>query len=126
DFRVITAVPGIVPSKMGFSLNVDLDLSFAYEADLVAVAPIPREYWGDVDARVLDAVRAAAARGAWVLSVCSGSFILGAAGVLDGRKATTHWMYAETMAQMFPAIEVDPNVLYVQDGRIITSAGTAA
>ena len=126
DFRVITPEPGVVPSKIGFSLNVDLDLSFAYEADLVVVSPIPREYWGNVDARVIDAVRAAAARGAWVLSVCSGSFVLGAAGVLDGRKATTHWMYADVMAEMFPAVEVDPNVLYVQDGRIITSAGTAA
>lgn len=126
DFRVVTAEPGIVPSKLGFSLNVDHDLSFAYEADLVVVSPIPREYWGSVDERVLDAVRAAAARGAWLLSVCSGSFVLGAAGVLDGRRATTHWMYADTMAATFPAAEIDPNVLYVQDGRIITSAGTAA
>ena len=75
---------------------------------------------------MLDVVRDAAARGAWLLSVCSGSFILGAAGVLDGRKATTHWMYADTMASMYPSIDVDPDVLYVQDGRIITSAGTAA
>jgi len=65
-------------------------------------------------------------RGAWLLSICSGSFILGAAGVLDGRKATTHWMYADRMAAMYPSVDVDPNVLYVQDGRIITSAGTAA
>jgi len=126
DFRVVTPEPGVVPSKMGFSLNVDNDLSFAYEADLVVVSPVPREYWGHTDDRTLDAVRAAVARGAWVLSVCSGSFILGAAGVLDGRKATTHWMYADVMARMFPAVDIDPNVLYVQDGRIITSAGTAA
>jgi transcriptional regulator GlxA family with amidase domain len=58
--------------------------------------------------------------------VCSGSFVLAAAGVLDGRRATTHWMYAPTMASMYPEVEVDPDVLYVQDGRIITSAGTAA
>jgi len=126
DFRVITADPGVVRSKLGFSINVEHDLSFAYEADLVVVCPTPREYWGHTDPRVRDAVRAAVARDAWVLSVCSGSFILAEAGVLDGRKATTHWMYANVMASMYPAIEVDPDVLYVQDGRIITSAGTAA
>ncbi|ALJ18793.1 GlxA family transcriptional regulator [Microbacterium sp. No. 7] len=126
DFRVVTPDPGIVPSKLGFSLNVDADLSFAYEADVVVVSPVPHEYWADLDERVLDVVRHAAARGAWLLSVCSGSFVLAAAGVLDGRRATTHWMYADRMAAMYPQIDVDPDVLYVQDGRIITSAGTAA
>ena len=123
DFRIVTPNPGVVQSKLGFSLNVDNDLGFAYEADLVVVSPTPSEWWGRTDPRVLDVVRHAADRGAWLLSICSGSFILGAAGVLDGRKATTHWMYADRMAAMFPAVEVDPNVLYVQDGRIITSAG---
>ncbi|WP_447587585.1 GlxA family transcriptional regulator [Microbacterium lacticum] len=126
DFRVVTPTPGVVPSKIGFSINVDADLSFAYEADLVVISPIPHEYWDDVDERVLDLARHAVARDAWVLSVCSGSFVLAAAGVLDGRRATTHWMYAEKMASLYPEIDVDPNVLYVQDGRIITSAGTAA
>ena len=126
DFRIVTPNPGVVQSKLGFSLNVDNDLAFAYEADLVVVSPTPSERWGRTDPRVLDVVRDAAARGAWLLSICSGSFILGAAGVLDGRKATTHWMYADRMAAMYPSVDVDPNVLYVQDGRIITSAGTAA
>lgn len=126
DFRIVTPAPGAVSSKMGFSINVESDLAFAYEADLVVVSPTPSEYWGHTDERVLDVVRDAVARGAWVLSVCSGSFILAAAGVLDGRRATTHWMYADKMAAMYPAVDVDPDVLYVQDGRIITSAGTAA
>jgi len=126
DFRIVTPNPGVVQSKLGFSLNVENDLAFAYEADLVVVSPTPSEWWGRTDPRVLDVVRDAAARGAWLLSICSGSFILGAAGVLDGRKATTHWMYADRMAAMYPSVDVDPNVLYVQDGRIITSAGTAA
>jgi transcriptional regulator GlxA family with amidase domain len=126
DFRIVTPEPGAVSSKMGFSINVESDLAFAYEADLVVVSPTPSEYWGHTDERVLDVVRDAVARGAWVLSVCSGSFILAAAGVLDGRRATTHWMYADRMAAMYPAVDVDPDVLYVQDGRIITSAGTAA
>jgi transcriptional regulator GlxA family with amidase domain len=126
DFRVVAPEPGPVASKLGFSINVENDLSFAYEADLVVVSPVPREWWDKTDPRVADVVRHANDRGAWLLSVCSGSFILAAAGVLDGRRATTHWMYADTMARMYPAIEVDPDVLYVQDGRIITSAGTAA
>ncbi|GEK85746.1 GlxA family transcriptional regulator [Microbacterium aerolatum] len=126
DFRIVASELGPVASKMGFSINVEHDLSFAYEADLVVVCPIPREWWGRTDPRVLDAVRDAAARGAWLLSVCSGSFVLAEAGVLDGRRATTHWMYADTMTSMYPQIDVDPDVLFVQDGRIITSAGTAA
>jgi transcriptional regulator GlxA family with amidase domain len=126
DFRIVTPNPGVVQSKLGFSLNVENDLAFAYEADLVVVSPTPSEWWGRTDPRVLEVVRDAVARGAWLLSICSGSFILGAAGVLDGRKATTHWMYADRMASMYPSVDVDPNVLYVQDGRIITSAGTAA
>jgi len=126
DFRIVTPEPGAVASKMGFSINVENDLSFAYEADLVVVSPTPREFWTHMDERVLEVVRQAVAREAWVLSVCSGSFVLAAAGVLDGRRATTHWMYAQMMAEMYPSVDVDPDVLYVQDGRIITSAGTAA
>ncbi|KAA9144432.1 helix-turn-helix domain-containing protein [Microbacterium lushaniae] len=126
DFRIVTPDPGAVASKMPFSINIENDLSFAYEADLVVVSPTTPEYWAHVDERVLDVIRQAVAREAWVLSVCSGSFLLAAAGVLDGRRATTHWMYAQRMAEMYPEVDVDPDVLYVQDGRIITSAGTAA
>ncbi|OAH50247.1 GlxA family transcriptional regulator [Microbacterium oleivorans] len=126
DFRIVTPDPGAVPSNLAFSINVGDDLAFADEADVVVVTPIPREAWGNVDERVLDVIRRAVDRGAWVLTVCSGSFAVAAAGVLSGRRATTHWRYAETMASMYPDIEVDPNVLYVQSDRIITSAGTAA
>lgn len=126
DFRVIAPHPGVVKSKLGFSINVEHDLSFAYEADLVVLCPVPREYWPNIDPLLLDVARGAVARGAWLLTICSASFILGAAGVLDGRRATTHWMYADIMAEMYPQIDIDPDVLFVQDGRIITSAGTAA
>ena len=126
DFRVIAPHPGVVTSKLGFSINVEHDLSFAYEADLVIFCPVPREYWTQIDPLLLEVARDAVARGAWVLTICSGSFILGAAGVLDGRRATTHWMYSEVMAEMYPQIDIDPDVLFVQDDRIITSAGTAA
>ncbi|MFJ4999168.1 GlxA family transcriptional regulator [Microbacterium sp. NPDC088619] len=126
DFRVIAPHPGVVKSKLGFSINVEHDLSFAYEADLVIFCPVPREYWTQIDPLLLEVARDAVARGAWVLTICSASFILGAAGVLDGRRATTHWMYSEVMAEMYPEIDIDPDVLFVQDDRIITSAGTAA
>lgn len=126
DFRVVAPHPGAVRSKLGFSINVEHDLSFAYEADLVVLCPVPREYWTRIDPLLLDLARDAVARGAWVLTICSASFILGAAGVLDGRRATTHWMYSDRMAEMYPQIDIDPDVLFVQDDRIITSAGTAA
>jgi transcriptional regulator GlxA family with amidase domain len=75
---------------------------------------------------VLDAVRAASARGATLLSVCSGAFILGAAGLLDGRRCTTHWRHAEQFADRFPTALLDPDVLFVDDGNIVSSAGTAS
>jgi transcriptional regulator GlxA family with amidase domain len=75
---------------------------------------------------LLDALRAAYDRGARLMSFCSGAFALAHAGLLDGRRATTHWMYAEKLAAQFPLVDVDAAVLYVDAGRILTSAGTAA
>ncbi|GIG70341.1 GlxA family transcriptional regulator [Phytomonospora endophytica] len=76
-------------------------------------------------AEALDALRAAHARGARIASICSGAFVLAAAGLLDGRRATTHWAFAELMAGAFPPVEVDPNVLFIDDGDVLTSAGVA-
>jgi AraC family transcriptional activator FtrA len=80
--------------------------------------PVPRA--------ILDALRAAHARGARLLSICSGAFVLAAAGLLDGRRATTHWRYAAALQRAYPRIYVDANVLYVDEGNILTSAGSAA
>jgi AraC family transcriptional activator FtrA len=86
--------------------------------------------WPDLDARppkrLLEALRAADRRGARLVSICSGAFLLGAAGVLDGRRATTHWHYAERLRARFPEVRVEPDVLYVHDGNVLTSAGSAA
>jgi AraC family transcriptional activator FtrA len=86
--------------------------------------------WKGVDEAVpsvvVRALRRAHARGARLLSICSGSFVLAATGLLDGRRATTHWRYAEAMRLRYPAIEVDPGVLYVDEGQLLTSAGSAA
>ncbi|MGH3729771.1 MAG: helix-turn-helix domain-containing protein, partial [Micromonosporaceae bacterium] len=94
------------------------------DADLVAVpaARIRDEY----PPAVIDALRAASARGAILLSVCSGAFLLGATGLLDGRRCTTHWRYVAEFTRRFPEAKVDPDVLFVDDGDLITSAGTAA
>ena len=75
---------------------------------------------------MVQVLRDAVDRGAWVMSVCSGAFTLGAAGILDGRDCTTHWRHAAELAQAHPLARVDPDVLYVRDGTVITSAGTAA
>jgi transcriptional regulator GlxA family with amidase domain len=123
EFAVATAEPGPVDMSLGFSINVENDLSVAVDADLIAV---PAHHRGRVDERYLDVIRAAEARGAWVLSVCSGAFVLGQAGILDGRRSTTHWMYTDDLAARYPGTRVDPDVLFVEDRRVVTSAGTAA
>lgn len=110
-------------TTVGASLVPDHGLEGLRGADLVAVAATrDREFAPEV----LDALRAAAADGATLLSVCSGSFVLGAAGLLDGRRCTTHWMNVDELRERHPLAIVDPDVLYVDDGDIITSAGTAA
>ena len=123
QFDIVTADPGPVPTSMGVDLFVQKGLEHAAGADLIAV---PAHAIRDVDERYLEVIRDAVDRGAWVLSVCSGAFTLAQAGVLDGRRATTHWMHTDRLSRMYPNIEVDPDVLFVEDGRIVTSAGTAA
>ena len=124
DFRVCTPAPGNVRMKPGLSMYVGLGLEAAEDADLVVMAPYGSD--DDVPESVLEALRAADARGAWVMSICSGAFALARAGLLDGRRCTTHWRFSRDLAADYPAAQVDENVLYVQDGNIISSAGTAA
>lgn len=90
------------------------------------VVPALASFDADVPDELVDALRDAAGRGARIAAVCSGAFVLALAGLLDGRRATTHWMYAAALAARFPAVTVDPDVLYVVDGPVATSAGTAA
>jgi len=125
DFRVCGERAGEpLPSSVGVSFTPDRGLDALVDADLVAVpAARVREHYPPA---VLDALRAAADRGATLLSVCSGAYLLGAAGLLDGRKCTMHWHHAEDFSARFPRAEVDPDVLFVDDGNIISSAGTAA
>jgi transcriptional regulator GlxA family with amidase domain len=123
DFHVVTADPGTVRTSLGFDLVISEGLEVAADADLIAVAAHKLE---GLDERFLQVLRDARDRGAWILSVCSGAFVLAEAGILDGKRATTHWMHADSLAKNYPTISVDPDVLFVEDGRIISSAGTAA
>jgi len=124
DFAVCTATPGKVRTSMGFALDVDAGLDRVAEADLVAVPAMPRDK--PVPPAVVEALRAAHDRGARVMSVCSGAFVLGEAGLLDGRECTTHWLYVNELEQRFPEAKVNCGVLYVDEDPIITSAGSAA
>jgi transcriptional regulator GlxA family with amidase domain len=128
DFAVVAGEPGPLRSVAGFSLQTDVGLARLESADLIAVPATSDERINRFDwpEPLLAALQRAVERGAWVLSVCTGAFVLGAAGLLDGRGCTTHWRHAAKLARAYPAAKVDPAVLYVEDGTVITSAGTAA
>lgn len=123
DFHIVAAEPGPIPMKLGFDIVVHEGLDAAEDADLIAV---PAYLEHDIHPEILRIVRAAEARGAWILSVCSGAFVLAEAGILNGRRSTTHWMYTDRLAAEYPLTVVDPNVLFVEDRKVVTGAGTAA
>ncbi|MET7770307.1 helix-turn-helix domain-containing protein [Nocardia sp. NPDC005366] len=129
DFRVCGAEPGkpMRSTTPGVTITPDHGLDDLLDADLVAIAAFHVSAMDNpVNQRVIEAVRAASDAGAIVLTVCSGAFMAGAAGLLDGRKCTTHWKYVDQLAARFPEATVDPDVLFVDEGNLITSAGTAA
>jgi transcriptional regulator GlxA family with amidase domain len=130
DFAVVAGEAGPLRSPMGFTLDTPFGVDRLAEADLVVVPAItdghPRLRRQHYPEPLLAALRRTVARGAQVLSVCTGAFVLGAAGLLDGRRCTTHWRNASELAARYPAADVDPSVLYVDSGPVITSAGTAA
>jgi AraC family transcriptional activator FtrA len=125
DFAVCAAEPGPIRAAGGITVVAPHALELLERADTIVIPG-----WRDADeappAALLDAIRAAHRRGARLCSICSGVFVLAAAGVLDGLRAATHWRYAERLAQRHPAIEVLGDALYADNGQIITSAGSAA
>lgn len=124
SFAVCTVDPGLVASTSGYAVEVPLGLDAIVDADTVVVpgfTPL-----NAAPAAALDALRAAAQRGARIVSVCTGAFALAAAGLLDGLSATTHWQDADALATQYPDVHVDPNVLYIDNGQVMTSAGIAA
>ncbi|GAA1574412.1 MULTISPECIES: GlxA family transcriptional regulator [Kribbella] len=125
DFKVCSTTPGVpMETSTHSQVIAPYGLEELEDADLIGV---PATTWRHAyDERILAALRKAEARGAILLTVCSGAFVLGAAGLLDGRPCTTHWRYIDKFMDQFPTAKIDPDVLFVDDGNIITSAGTAA
>lgn len=124
DFTLVTENPGLVATSAGFSVDIPCGLDRADHADVLAVPACGTDVAiGDAVSGLLQRV---IARGGVVLSVCTGAFVLGAAGLLDDRHCTTHWMHTDELARRYPKARVDPAVLYVDAGQVITSAGTAA
>lgn len=125
DFAVCAAEPGPIRALGGITVQVPYAPALLERADTIVIPG-----WRDADetppAALLARIRAAHARGARLCSICSGVFVLAAAGVLDGCRATTHWRYADKLARRFPRIEVLADDLYVDAGQVITSAGSAA
>src|SRR5262245_32972176 len=125
DFSVCSIDMKPLRATGGITVRVNGGLSALRRADTIVIPG-----WRDADEpppdALLDSLRRAHRRGARLLSICSGVFVLAAAGLLDGRRATTHWRYAERLAARFPKIRVEPDVLYIDEGRVLTSAGSAA
>jgi transcriptional regulator GlxA family with amidase domain len=124
EVGVCAADPGVTETSGGYEIVVCHGLELLGTADTIVVTGThSRE---SVDPRVVDALRRAAADGRRLVSICTGAFVLAAAGLLDGRRATTYWRRAEEFADRFPAVGLDPRVLFVDEGQVLTSAGLAA
>jgi transcriptional regulator GlxA family with amidase domain len=125
DVRVVAGEPAAALNGGGLSCPVPHDLDAIQTADLVIV-PDWRDPAEAPPLPLLEALRAAHAAGARIAGLCSGTFVLAAAGLLDGRPATTHWAMAGLLAQMYPKIDVRPDQLYIDDGDVLTAGGGAA
>ena len=124
-FATVKAEPGPLRATGGITVQAEADLALLGGASLIIIpgwrgadSPVPQD--------LCDALCAAHAAGARIASICSGVFVLAAAGLLDGQRATTHWRYAETLAARYPRVTVDPDVLFVEGDGVYTSAGSAA
>lgn len=125
DVRVCAAEPGELRSRVGFTIGTPYGLRELARADIVVV-PSWRDPHEPAPAPLLAALRRAHRRGALLVGLCLGAYVLAEAGLLDGRRATTHWGWTALFAERFPQVRVDPGVLYVDEGDVLTSAGTAA
>jgi AraC family transcriptional regulator, transcriptional activator FtrA len=125
DFGICSVDPGPVRATGPVRIAASRSLHSIERADTVVV-PGWRDPAEVPPARLLAAVRRAHGRGARVVSICSGVFVLAAAGLLDGKRATTHWRYTDELRRRYPRIRVEPDVLYVDEGSVLTSAGSAA
>lgn len=126
EMRLCAAQPGNLRTAAGLRVDTPYGLDELVEADTIIVSAMPVEMRLSPPEPLLEALKTAHAKGARIASICSGVYAVAATGLLDGRPATTHWMFAEDFATRFPAVKLDPDVLYVDDGEILTSAGTGA
>ncbi|WNI17922.1 GlxA family transcriptional regulator [Actinacidiphila sp. ITFR-21] len=126
DFAVVSAEGPRLRTHAGFDVVAPYDLDRLDEADLIAVPAGDSFTDREFPPELLKALVRAVDRGAWVLSVCSGVFAVAAAGLLDGRRCAAHWRHLELLSRRYPQVRVEPDVLYVEDAGVITSAGTAA
>lgn len=126
DFAVASAEGPTLTSRSGFSLHVEHGLERLESADLIAVPAGACYETREFPPELLEALRRGVERGARVLSVCSGVFVLAAAGLLDGRRSAVHWKHVDELNRTYPRLTVEPDVLYVDEGPVVTSAGTAA
>ncbi|PKV85055.1 GlxA family transcriptional regulator [Streptomyces sp. TLI_146] len=124
ELTVCTPQPGPVATTGGLDLYVSRGLDAVADADTVLIAGTGQRY--ATDAPTVEAVRRAAAEGRRIASICSGAFVLAEAGLLDGRSATTYWELAEELRRRYPALDLKGDVLYVEDGNVMTSSGYAA
>lgn len=124
-FRICAERPGPVRTTVGYEMLVDAGLAALREADTVVI-PGWQPAGAPAPPTVVEALRAAHRRGARIAAICTGAFVLAQAGLLDGRRATTHWRHTAQLAAAFPEVRVDPDVLFVDDGDVATSAGTGA
>ena len=125
DFKVCSTERGVLQAAGGIEVRVPNSIALLDKADTIVIPG-----WRDADEppppALLKKIRAAYERGARFCTICSGVFVLAAAGILDGKTVTTHWRYAEKLHKRYPTVTVEPNALYVDEGQILTSAGSAA
>ncbi len=125
EFRAVAAEPGPLRARGGVTITAPYDLSALADATLILIPG-----WNNVDEPipndVIAAIQKAHANGTRIASICSGTFVLAAAGLLDGRQATTHWLLADKLRERFPLVNINDDVLYIDEGNVLTSAGSAA
>jgi AraC family transcriptional activator FtrA len=124
-FATCALKPGKIKAAGGITIEAPYSLSLLDKADTIIIPGWPNLETKPPEA-LIKKIRSAYKRGARICSICLGAFVLAESGILDGKKATTHWLFAQELNNRYPKIKIDPNVLYIDEGQVMTSAGSAA